>query len=84
MNKKRQFADNPDFVNQGEALRELGIAYITFERYCLRLGIEGKREGRCTFYEREQIEQLKKLLNGKVQTWINLIEKETGKQVRLV
>lgn len=81
MNKDKK--DSLDYMTQSEALKELGIAYVTFERYCLRLGIEGEREGRCTFYEREQIEQLKKLLNGKVQTWINLIEKETGKEVRL-
>ena len=71
-------------MTQGEALRELGIAYITFERYCHRLGIEGEREGRCTYYEREQIETLRKLLDSKVPTWIILIEKETGKKVKLI
>ena len=84
MNKKRQFADNPDFVNQGEALKELGIAYITFERYCRRLGIEGEREGRCTYYERRKIEQLKTLLDDDVQIWIAKIERKTGRQVKLV
>jgi len=82
MNKDKK--DSLDYMTQSEALKELGIAYVPLERYCRRLGIEGEREGRCTFYAREQIEQLKKLLNGKVQTWINLIEKETGKEVRLV
>ena len=82
MNKDKK--DSLNYMTQGEALKELGIAYITFERYCRRLGIEGEREGRCTYYQREQIQQLKKLLVSKVQTWINLIEKETGKEVRLV
>lgn len=82
MNKDKK--GSLDYMTQGEALKELGIAYITFERYCLRIGIVGEREGRCTYYEREQIEQLKKLLTSKVQTWINLLEKATGKQVRLV
>ena len=82
MNKDKK--DSLDYMTQGEALRELGIAYITFERYCHRLGIEGEREGRCTYYQREQIEKLRKLLESKVPTWIKLIEKETGKKVRLV
>lgn len=81
MKKERQFTD---YMTQSEALRELGVAYITFERYCHRLGIEGEREGRCTYYEREQIEMLRKLFDSKVTTWISLIEKETGKKVKLV
>ena len=81
MKKERQTSD---WLNQSEALKEVGVAYITFERYCRRLGIEGEREGRCTYYKREQIQQLKKLLDSKVQTWINLLEKSTGKEVRLI
>lgn len=82
MNKDKK--DSLDYMTQSEALKELGIAYVTFERYCHRLGIEGEREGRCTYYQREQIEKLRKLLESKVPTWINLIEKETGKKVKLV
>jgi len=81
MSKEKKYSD---WMNQTEALKEVGVAYITFERYCHRLGIEGEREGRCTYYQREQIEKLRKLLESKVPTWINLIEKETGKKVRLV
>lgn len=82
MNKDKK--DSLNYMTQGEALKELGISYITFERYCRRLGIAGEREGRCTYYERDQIQRLKKLLDSKVQTWINLIEKQTGKEVRLI
>ena len=82
MNKEKK--DSLDYMTKSEALKELGIAYVTFERYCHRLGIEGEREGRCTYYQREQIEKLRKLLESKVPTWINFIEKETGKKVRLV
>jgi len=81
MSKEKKYSD---WMNQTEALKEVGVAYITFERYCHRLGIEGEREGRCTYFQREQIEKLRKLLESKVPTWINLIEKETGKKVRLV
>lgn len=81
MSKEKKYSD---WMNQSEALKEVGVAYITFERYCHRLGIEGEREGRCTYYQREQIEKLRKLLESKVPTWINLIEKETCKKVRLV
>ena len=81
MSKEKKYSD---WMNQSEALKEVGVAYITFERYCHRLGIEGEREGRCTYYQREQIEKLRKLLDSKVPTWINLIEKETGKKVKLV
>ena len=82
MNKKYQ--QSLDYMTQGEALTELGIAYITFERYCRRFGIEGEREGRCTYYERSQIQYMKHLLDSKVPNFIIAIEKETGKKIKLV
>lgn len=79
MNKKDSF----DYMTQGEALKELGIAYITFERYCRKLGIQGEHEGRCTYYSRQHIQMFKQLLDEQVQAYIRLIERKTGGKVRI-
>lgn len=81
MNKEKK--DNPDYLSQGEVLRELNLNYITFERYCRKLGIEGEREGRCTYYSRLQIQMFKQLLTEQVRAYIRNIERLTGKEVRL-
>ncbi len=81
MNKDKK--DSLDYMTQSEALKEVGMAYLTFARYCRILGIESEREGRCTYYSRQQIQMFKQLLNEKVQSYIRLIEKETGGKVRI-
>ena len=70
-------------LNQTEVLKEVGMAYLTFARYCRILGIQGEREGRYTFYSRKQIDMFKQLLSEQVQGHIRAIEKLTGKHVKL-
>jgi hypothetical protein len=81
MSKEKK--DNPEWLTQSEALQEVGMAYLTFARYCRILGIQGEREGRYTFYSRKQIDMFKQLLNEEVQGHIRAIMKLTGKQVKL-
>lgn len=72
------------YITKGEAIKMAGVAFGTFDKYCRKLGIEGIHEGRCTYYERKQIEMFMQLLDEEVQGYIRLIEKKTGKEVRLV
>lgn len=75
---------SPDWLTQGEALQEVGMAYLTFARYCRILGIEGEREGRYTYYSRQQINMFKQLLNEQVLGHIRAVERLTSKKVKLV
>ena len=79
MNKKDSF----DYMTQGEALKELGLSYNTFERYCRKLGIHGEHVGRYTYYSRQHIQIFKQLLDEQVQAYIRLIERKTGGKVRI-
>ena len=72
------------YITKGEAIKEIGVAFGTFEKYCRKFGIESIHEGRCTYYERKQIDMLKQLFTEQVQSHIRIIEKWTGRKVKLV
>ena len=79
---KREYADNPAFMTQTEALNILEMYYPTLNRYSRLLGIKSVREGRCTFYRRADIEHIKLLKSSLFSRAVGLIERETGKKVK--
>ncbi len=84
MSKKRQFAGNPDYMTQSEALEYLEMYHPTFNRYLNMLGIEGIHEGRCAYYKRSEIERLKSLKGNMFSRAVGIIERETGKKVKQI
>lgn len=82
MNKKRQFADSPDYMIQSEALEYLGMYHPTFNKYANMLSIHGIREGRCTYYLRSDIERLKSVKSNLLTRAIETIEKVTCRRIK--
>lgn len=77
------YKDKNDYIDQGEALEEVGMNYRTFVRYCHKLGIKGERKGRCTYYSKQQIEMFKNIFTEEVKALIRIVEKKTGKTLIL-
>ena len=80
--KHKRYAENPDYITQSAALREVEMFPPTFNRYANVLGIHGIREGRCMFYKRSDIERLKSMKNNLFSSAVGIIERETGKKVK--
>ena len=84
MNKAKDYLINDEYVTQGEAQKILNMYRPTFIRYTRLLGITGEKQGRCVFYRRAEIERIQSIRGNIVSIATELIERETGKQVRLV
>lgn len=84
MNKAKDYLINDEYVTQGEAQKILNMYRPTLIRYTRLLGITGEKQGRCVFYRRTEIERILSIRGNIVSIATELIERETGKQVRLV
>lgn len=72
-----------DYIDQGEVLKEIGMNYRTFVRYCQKIGLQGYRDGRCVYYTKQQIEMFKNIFTEEVKALIRIVEKKTGKTLIL-
>lgn len=76
--------NNEEVMTQTQVRAFLGLSQHTFDRYAERFGLPCKRSGRTVLYNREDVEQLKVLLDDTVRVAILTIEAKTGKKVKLV
>lgn len=72
------------YITQTAALEYLGMHVNTFKHHAQRLGIKGKRNGRCTMYLRTDIERMNKAFSDRVPFLINMLEQLTGCEVKLI
>ena len=84
MNKAEDYLGSDEYVTQGEAQKILNMYRPTLIRYTRLLGITGEKHGRCVFYHRAEIERILSIKGNIVSVATELIERATGKQVRLV
>ena len=73
-----------DKMTQTEVRAFLGLSQHTFERYAERFPLPSERSGRKRLYRREDVENMKALLDDTVRIAILTIEQKTGKKVQLV
>jgi len=78
-----ELRDSPDFATLKEAAEIVGMNAVTFRKYASRLGINGYPISKYTFYRKEDVEKVKKLMVNQVPLMVSVIENFTGKIVRL-
>ncbi len=79
---KKEYANNPDYITQSEALQEVGMYHPTFAKYTNMLGIHGIREGRCVFFKRSEIERLQSVKSNLLTRAIETIERITNRKIK--
>lgn len=83
MNKQtRELIDSPDHCTLKEAAARVGIHPLTFKKYAARLGVVGVPVSKYTFYRREDVERIAKVVENNTPVWIQMIEHDTGRKVK--
>ncbi len=81
--KENPYKDNPDYMTFAEAVDMTGKAIETFRKYANKMLIYGERVGRCTYYRREDIEQLCAFFSWGTQELVQRLEILTGGKVTI-
>ena len=76
----RELLDSPEHLTLKEAANEVGIDPVTFKKYANRIGIVGTPVSKYTFYEKKDVEKVKKIMVDQVPIWLRMLENATGKR----
>lgn len=77
------YQDDPAYLNKKQACAFLGVYPATLTRYAERMGYPKVRSGRCSYYRREDIEELNMMLRGGIGDLIDKLQRMSGKKVFL-
>lgn len=82
--RAKEYLDSPNYLTLKKAAEEAGLDPLTFKKYAANIGVNGTPISKYTFYSRDDVNKIRNIVEGQVPVWIRMIERATGKKVKLI